>query len=128
VACTGESAADFAGLVPGQVTNFVAATKEVIRRFVHTQFPTARNVKVADADAAAAAMASTSSFVHKGADAKPLERSVQVPECVQARNHLLKDIEGLDLPPHFLDGMFYLLLVGLSNWIGNDSQPLDTPT
>lgn len=103
-AAAGESAADALGLVHGQATDLVSATKEILRRFVNVHFPVARNVKVADTEALAAATADSSTRLGKDAAAAPQERAVTVPECVRMRDELLAEIERLELPPHFLDG------------------------
>ena len=113
----GEAAADAMNLAPGQTCTFISAVKEILRRFVQGHFPTARNVKVADAAALAKSTADSSAMLAAGhgatdvaagasaAESKIKEVKVEVQECVQARDALLRSIDKLDLPPHFLDGV-----------------------
>lgn len=103
-------------LQPGQACGFVSAVKEILRRFVTSHFPIARNVRVADASAVNNVTAGSSSLLHtQGAvnggstgsasgAAKTVEKRVQVAECVKMRDELLAAIDAISLPPHFLDG------------------------
>jgi hypothetical protein len=104
------------GLAYGQLSGFVSATKEILRRFVINHFPVTRNAKVPDAVAAAMATKDSCRMLHQDSSdgdvgaPKLREERIEYPECVRMRKELLQAIAALQLPPHFLDGVLSELL------------------
>lgn len=90
---TGEAAADALNLVPGDNCGFVSVTKEIMLQFVRNHFPTTKQ-------AAPAASVLPNGFPAPQGVPQIVEED---PEAVSMKNRMLERIEGLSLPPNFLD-------------------------
>lgn len=111
---------DALALEPGQPCGWVSATRETLRKFLMQHFPTHRNPKATAAQQAEAAKraaeaagaplppAKAAAVAAKAAAAAAkggaAGKGVVVQECLRMRAKLIARAEGLQLPPHFLDG------------------------
>eukprot|EP00208_Stichococcus_sp_RCC1054_P000099 CAMPEP_0206143488 /NCGR_PEP_ID=MMETSP1473-20131121/20743_1 /ASSEMBLY_ACC=CAM_ASM_001109 /TAXON_ID=1461547 /ORGANISM="Stichococcus sp, Strain RCC1054" /LENGTH=921 /DNA_ID=CAMNT_0053538919 /DNA_START=201 /DNA_END=2963 /DNA_ORIENTATION=+ len=101
---TGEAAAQALDLRPGQACGYVSVTREMLVRFVQTQFPTRK--EPLGATGADAADAGTGAGSQPQAGAPAAEEQDQ--GCVNMQRALLerfRDPEQVDLPPNFLDDL-----------------------